>query len=104
MYHLVLQHSCGRSLFKMGKSTISMVIFTSKLLVITRWLIPIKPHETTIFLWFSHGFTRVYVNFAVPPSHVLSKKTHDLPSGKRLHNYRKLQFIVDLPMKHGDFP
>jgi hypothetical protein len=27
-----------------------------------------------------------------------------IPSGKRLHNYGKSPFIVDLPMKNGDFP
>ena len=27
-----------------------------------------------------------------------------LPSGKHTKNYWKLPFIVDLPMKHGDFP
>jgi hypothetical protein len=27
-----------------------------------------------------------------------------LPSGKRLHNYWKWPFIVDFPIKNGDFP
>jgi hypothetical protein len=27
-----------------------------------------------------------------------------IPSGKRLHNYGKSPFIVDLPIKNGDFP
>ena len=26
------------------------------------------------------------------------------PSGKRLHNYGKSPFIVNFPMKNGDFP
>ena len=27
----------------------------------------------------------------------------ELPPGKRLHSYRKLPFIVDLPIKNSDF-
>jgi hypothetical protein len=28
----------------------------------------------------------------------------NLPSGKRLHSFGKWPFIVDIPIKNGDFP
>jgi hypothetical protein len=42
-----------------GLPSYKMEIFHGKMLVITRWYIPlnrIKYHKTTIFLWFSYGF------------------------------------------------
>ena len=34
----------------------------------------------------------------------IEKYIIDIPSGKRLHNYGKSPFIVNFPLKHGDFP
>ena len=54
-YPLVIQHSYGKSLCLIDKSTISMVIFHS-FFDITRWCIPSNPQKNAIFLWFSYAF------------------------------------------------
>ena len=47
----------------MGKLTISIAIFNSKVSVYQR-VNPIKSHETSIFLWFSYGFLMVFLWFS----------------------------------------
>ena len=65
IYPLVILHSCGKSPFYSWESTISMVsivMFNSYAAMVSYQRVnPIKSPQTTIFLWFSYGFTLVFL-------------------------------------------
>ena len=54
-----LPHNYGKSQFLMGKSTMSMAIFNSILLVYQR----VNLHFPMVFLWFSYGLPRISMVF-----------------------------------------
>ena len=80
------------------------------------WRPDLKENEAVgAAIWQNHlshffGFIAIFVVHRVfsnqdGPSRFFScTRVSQVPSGNSLHSHWKLQFIVDLPMKNGDFP
>ena len=69
----------------------------SAVMILLPWNLNLGKYQTGSEKMLHHG---------IPPSYGWSScfQLELLPSGKRLHSYWKLPFIVDLPIKNGDFP
>ena len=78
IYPLVILHTYGKSLFPIEASTISMAIFHSKLLVITRGYIPKKSIQPA----FSYGFPMLVLWY---PEATQISYLHPAMTGKLLH-------------------